>query len=225
MVYPCILGSLQASQINQYSVCRPREWEPQNGVVELKSVERSSETWTAISDRFQQNLAAEIVQIERIQNEWLWERYVFAKQRMIAKNRGEVNEMELLHGTSSTSPAEVYKSEFGFDFRYCRSKRLFGTGCYFAESASYSDAYAHKTFDQLRQVLVAKVLTGSSWTTSTIDHALMLPPPKPPSSSTLNFISEHYDTVRSYVKNSFIYVVYDHEKAYPAYLVSYRLVT
>ncbi len=206
-----------------YSVPRPAQWEIQKDPVELKCVPTASTTWTAISQRLLQNLPAEVVRVERIQNEWLWERYSFAKQRMMARNRGEVNEMELFHGTSSTPPIEVYKSDFGFDFRYCRPNGLLGTGSYFAQSAAYSDTYAYTTADQLRQVLVAKVLTGSSLYTSTVDYSLTMPPLKPSNSSSL-FINEHYDTICSYTRDSNIYVVYDHEKTYPAYVVSYRLV-
>ena len=33
---------------------------------------------------------------------------------------------------------------------------------------------------------------------------------------------ERYDTVQATTRRSDIYVVYDHEKAYPAYLITYK---
>jgi hypothetical protein len=48
----------------------------------------------------------------------------------------------LFHGTRSTDPSLIYKSESGLDMRFSNSG-MYGKGIYFAENSSYSDAYAY----------------------------------------------------------------------------------
>ncbi len=94
-----------------YSVPLPVDWEPQEQPVELTSISPASQTWTSISQGVQQCLkVTEVLRIERIQNQSLWERYVIAKEMMMAKNRGEINELLLYHGTSSTPPPSQQNS-------------------------------------------------------------------------------------------------------------------
>ena len=47
----------------------------------------------------------------------------------------------LFHGTSSTDPSLIYKSESGLDMRFSKPG-MYGKGIYFAENSSYSDSYA-----------------------------------------------------------------------------------
>ena len=84
----------------------------------------------------------ELVSINRIQNEFFWEKYCQLKEQMSRKGSERVNEMELFHGSSSTTPEEIYKSEEGFDMRFSR-QGMWGQGNYFAVSAKYSCSYAY----------------------------------------------------------------------------------
>lgn len=94
---------------------------------------------------------------------------------------------------------------------------MWGTGTYFAVNASYSDAYAYSTGKE-KQILLAKVLTGETYRCQP-DGSLNKPPLKTDSTGT--FTDERYDSVSGNTNGSEIYVIYDHEKAYPAYLVTY----
>ena len=60
---------------------------------------------------------------------------------MSCKGSERVNEKELFHGSSSTTPEEIYESEEGFDLRFNR-QGMWGQGNYFAESAQFSCSYA-----------------------------------------------------------------------------------
>ena len=60
---------------------------------------------------------------------------------MSRKGSERINEMELFHGSSSTAPEEIYKSEEGFDMRFSH-KGMWGQGNYFAVSAKHSCSYA-----------------------------------------------------------------------------------
>ena len=201
----------------------PAHWSPQSEEVCLYKVQRNSDEWKKEVASIQKTLdKVAIVKLERIQNKWLWERYSFAKKQMSKKNKGCVNEKHLFHGTRTTPPEKVFRSEKGVDFRFSR-KGLWGMGSYFAVNASYSDKYAYHTTALEKQMLICKVLTGDSYNATMTDGTLRQPPLKPVPTHG-SFEEERYDSVKGNTKGSYVYVVYDHEKMYPAYLVTYRVV-
>ena len=208
----------------------PDDWGPQTVKIELKTVTEKSSEWNRIQSHVNKTLpSAQILKLERIQNQWLWEKYTFSKQRMTEKNKGDVNEKELFHGTRGTPPEKVFKSEHGFDFRFS-SHGMWGEGTYFAVNAQYSDRYAYSARDS-KQIILAKVLTGETCHCPP-DGSLKKPPVKPSqsrsrpnSSSGEVFEDERYDSVSGYANGSDIFVIYDHEKAYPTYLITYKTIT
>ena len=201
----------------------PPYWTHQTEEVMLVVVKPSSEEWKTEVAKIQKTLrGATIVKLERIQNKWLWERYSFAKKRMLKTKKGHVNEKHLFHGTRSTEPKKVFRSEKGVDFRFSR-EGLWGTGAYFAVNALYSDTYAYSTpggIDE-KQMFICQVLTGDCYDAETnTDRSLRQPPLKP--GQRAGSFEERYDSVGGITNRSYVYVVYDHEKVYPAYLVTYR---
>ena len=142
----------------------PPEWEPQDDKnVVLKVVFDKSSEWCMVEQLLHESMPdAEIMFLDRIQNICLWEQYSFCRSRMDKKNDGEVNEKLLFHGTGVTKPSKIYTSEQGFDFRYS-AQGLWGTGTYFAEKARYSHHYSFRCFDNVRQILLARVLTGETY--------------------------------------------------------------
>ena len=201
----------------------PSNWEPQSGNLSLNPVKRNSDEWNKEVQSFHKTLSrASVTKLERIQNKWLWDHYSFAKKQMSKKNRGCVNEKHLFHGTRTTPPEKVFKSEKGVDFRFSRAAGLWGEGSYFAVSSSYSDNYAHTLpSSTTKQMLICKVLTGESYNAETkTDRSLRQPPTKPSSGS---FEEERYDSVKGHTNGSYVYILYDHGKVYPAYLVTYRM--
>ena len=201
----------------------PAHWSPQSEEVCLYKVQRNSDEWKKEVASIQKTLDnIYIVKLERIQNKWLWERYSFAKKQMYKKNKGCVNEKHLFHGTRTTPPEKVFRSEKGVDFRFSR-KGLWGMGSYFAVNASYSDRYAYNATALEKQMLICKVLTGDSYNATKTDGTLRQPPLKPVPTHG-SFEEERYDSVKGNTSGSYVYVVYDHEKMYPAYLVTYNRV-
>ena len=134
---------------------------------------------------------------------------------MNKKNHGIINEKMLFHGTGNTQPRNIYRSEHGFDFRFSRETCLWGKGAYFAEKASYSAGSYCWREGNYSQILVAYVLTGYSAKTGQ-DSRLTMPPLKPNSSE------DRYDSVHGVTLNTTIYIVYDHDKSYPAYLITFK---
>lgn len=214
----CSLRSSPSSKI-----VFPPEWDPQQLDVEFKSIRRSSREWSDIEGMVHKTLpAATIIQIDRVQNCQLWEKYALEKGHMNRRNNGLVNEKLLFHGTRKNDPQSVVQSLRGIDFRCSRRDHqlLWGTGSYFATNANYSNRYSYyNTQLQAWQMIVVNVLTGKSCNYRNPSPSLTRPPPLFPGSNLL------YDTVRgcSVGADSIIYVVYDQDRAYPAYIVSYRV--
>ena len=160
--------------------------------------------------------------ITRIQNKWIWPKYAFQKKRMHAKNNGRVNEMELFHGTRGNDPKFLYEGEDGFDMRYGR-QGMWGVANYFAVNASYSNAYAF-TSGAGRQMFLVKVLTGDSHKCPP-NSTLRMPPEKATASQgggDVQVAQMKYDTVTGHTSGSKVFMTYDNEKAYPAYLITYN---
>lgn len=198
----------------------PAYWEPQADKVVLKEVGIGSSERRKVEQMFHASLpGAQIRLIQRVQNIWLWERYTFSKERMSERNQGIVNEKELFHGTRGTGPEKIFKSEQGFDFRFS-STGMWGTGTYFAVNASYSDRYAYSSASG-KQIILALVLTGETHRCPP-DGSLKKPPIKPKTVARFSFEDELYDSVSGYTNGSDVFIVYDHEKAYPSYLITYN---
>lgn len=203
----------------------PEYWDLQSEEIALKAVACGTKEWKDVETLMHASLPlVEIKTLERIQNKWLWDKYCFSKERMRQQNNGVINERELFHGTSTTPPEKIFKSRQGFDFRFC-CRGMWGTGSYFAVNASYSDTnYAHSTVGG-KQLILAKVLTGVTYK-SHPDSSLKKPPIKNVKAllctKSDTFVDERYDSVSGHTNGSDIYVIYDHEKAYPDYLITYN---
>jgi hypothetical protein len=200
----------------------PQHWKQgQRSPVQTVAVPVGTEEWSELEDLLRQSLpSVRLVEITRIQNLLLWKRYSFFKSLMSRKNGSDkVNERLLFHGTRGTDPASIITSEKGFDFRFGSEDCLWGKGTYFAVKASYCDSrFAFHTPRGNKQVFVARVLTGRSVHLPKPNRALKAPPRLPDSPT------DSYDSVNGVVENplrSHVYVVYDHDKAYPAYLITY----
>ena len=199
----------------------PPEWGPQQLNVEFKPIRRSSQEWSDIEGMVHKTLpAARLVQIDRVQNRQLWEKYALEKGHMNQRNNGLLNEKLLFHGTRKNDPRSVVQSLRGIDFRCSRRDHqlLWGTGAYFAANANYSNRYSyHNAQLQAWQMIIVKVLTGNSCSYRKPNPSLTRPPPLFAGSNLL------YDTVCGCSGGSDIYVVYDQDRAYPAYIISYHV--
>ena len=205
---------------SQDEVKYPDEWEPQQKTTELFTVQQGSTEWQRVEGKFALTMGAgKIKAIARIQNKWVWEKYATQKKRLDRKNSGLVNEMELFHGTRGNNPKVIYDGEEGFDMRYS-SQGMWGMANYFAVNASYSHGYAY-TSGGNRQMFLVKVLTGDSFNCSS-NSSLRMPPTKTAAQGgDIQFEQMKYDTVNGTTGGSQVFMTYDNDKAYPAYLITY----
>ena len=191
----------------------PPDWAPQENDVEVFPVDKGTEEWHFVQSKWNKTMSVPLKRIDRIQNKWLWRHYCLCRERIKSKNRGMENEKWLFHGTRETKPEEVYNSEKGCDFRFS-SSGMWGNGSYFADKAFYSNDYRHQS-SLGKQMFLVRVLTGD---------AVELPPQKlkmPPLKNPTTDKTVRYDSVKGFTKNTNIYIVYEHDKSYPAYLITY----
>lgn len=201
----------------------PETWSSQDGdfnLVLLDNIDDSNdaEEYNAASSLFQTTLPPslyEIERIERIQNKLVWRKYFDCAKRMSQFNEGVLNEMYLFHGSRTNEPEEIYKGDAGFDMRFS-NQGLWGKGNYFAVNASYSDGYAHRCALGRYQMLMAYVLVGYEYNCQP-DSSFT----KPPLRDTTE-LRRRYDTVSGTAASSKVYITYENDRAYPAYLITYR---
>lgn len=202
----------------------PPQWNPQQqSPVETVPVSFRGEEWNELEGLLKKSLpSVKLLKITRVQNLIIWRRYSFFKSLMSKRGHSQVNEKLLFHGTRATDPQTIITSDKGFDFRYGADECLWGRGTYFAVDASYCDSrFAYQASAGTRQIFVARVLTGRSITLpkSKVNRTLKEPP-------RISYPGQDtYDSVNGMVSspvNTQVYIVYDHDKAYPAYLLTYR---
>ena len=236
----CLLAQMEeAASSGMITVQKPKEWQPQKNTVEIFVVQEGTKEYQHVISQFTRTMPnATVCCIERIQNQYLWEKYSNHRALLHKKNSGQVNEKELFHGTRNNDPKQIYDSEEGFDMRFSASG-MWGQANYFAVNASYSDSYAHqgicsKVQRQTKQMFLAKVLTGITYECAS-DSKLRMPPEKPSfvpatrasyvpatGASNIQLSQVRYDTVSGKTNGSDVFMTYDNLKAYPAYLISYE---
>ena len=206
------------------STPNPKLWETQTEKCAVVDVAQNSREWNDVVSMMKKTLSnTTLVKLERIQNADLWEKYSLEGRQMKVRNNGVINEKYLFHGTSQMDPHKIATSTYGIDFR-CNSgtKRglMWGQGAYFAENFSYSNMYAYKVSgDCQRQIMLVSILTGHTFSFGDTKCPELTKPPGLPGSDT----SRLYDTVNGETGGSVVYVVYDHSKTCPAYILTYTV--
>jgi hypothetical protein len=196
----------------------PEEWTiGQTTNCALYALDPNSEQFIKIVNRMKETLpSCQVHKIERIQNKWLWKKYVNQREIIELKNNGESNEKYLFHGTRSNPPENIYKDEVGFDMRYS-AQGSWGRGCYFAYNASYSGGgYEYQLSSGKKQMFFARVAVGDAIQLGANSNITM-----PPVKSSRGHIAStiRYDAVNSKDRN--IFIIYENSRAYPAYLITF----
>jgi len=167
----------------------------------------------------------EIVSIEKIVNHRIREACDLELKNIKEKN-GNIPNLTytrlLWHGTNKTEPHFVYNSEKGFMIQYA-SAGYWGTGTYFAERACYSHFYAYnvKEHPGYRQLFLAEVIVGESVLLKP-DRELRVPPVKQNRSGTTDLAVDRYDSVEGVTGGTRVWIVYENNRAYPTYLITYK---
>lgn len=203
----------------------PQHWKPQCNNLMIVEMVSNTREYQAVANNFLQTCQKVILKIERIQNCWLWTRYMQDKERMEKKCAAGANEIRVFHGTRDNPPERIYNGEKGFDHRFCNG--MWGPASYFAVNAQYCDSgYFHLLSDGTRQIFMVCLCAGDVFH-SEPDSNLRKPPLKaqtriPSSTQQLNFTDVYYDTVSGNTSGTLVYMLYETGRAYPEYLITYR---
>jgi poly [ADP-ribose] polymerase 10/14/15 len=153
----------------------------------------------------------------------MWKSFVSKREVLAEKNAKQSTEAWVFHGTRQTSPADIYSSSDGFNLGFA-SQGMWGTGLYFAVNSSYSgNGYHHTLPNNQRQMFLVRLLLGE-----VIDMpstpALRVPPEMSSGSSQhLGLKVNRYDTVSGETGGSRVYIVYDNNRAYPEYILTFSV--
>jgi len=199
----------------------PSHWFPMPPGAQYRRITltRSSGEFKDVEQLFKRTMNDDyvvIVNIDRVQNPFMMEKYCRKKENMkaTAKHTHQtINEKRLFHGTSPDTVEAICKQNF--DWRlHGKNATVYGEGSYFAVNASYSHAYAKRDVNLSQFMFLAKVLVGS-YTTG--HSSYRRPPPKKPADPA----SDLYDSCVDNQSNPSIFVVFDTDQFYPEYVIEY----
>ncbi|XP_022083648.1 uncharacterized protein LOC110975438 isoform X2 [Acanthaster planci] len=162
-----------------------------------------------------------VKKIERVENRDLWDKFQFERTRML-KNRAEVNEVYLFHGTTADKEQICHE---GLDQRLSRIG-YFGRGIYFSNdprkcvSYTQGDKGSGQPLPQMTcTIYKCRALMGNMKVYPNGQHAKDLkrepevenPEPGGP---------KYYDSVKGHVKEYDEFILYKSERVMPEYVIS-----
>ena len=185
------------------------------GEVELYQISMDSSVGKDIISSFNQTLShKEIIDIQSVQNQMLYDSYWGAKQKLIKLIGAEnLNERTLFHGTKHEDVmGKIQKEGFRKEFT---TVAKYGEGTYFARDASYSFNYSAQDNNGNFKMFVSKVLCGEmeagqgryklrSWPKKNKGNGLI------------------YDSLVNDPNNPSIFVIHDDVRAYPMFVITYQ---
>ncbi|XP_007886976.1 protein mono-ADP-ribosyltransferase TIPARP [Callorhinchus milii] len=157
-----------------------------------------------------------ILNIHRVQNPYLWEKYKRKKEYMSRKMSEMdkiLNERHLFHGTSQDAVNAICKHNF--DPRVCgKHATMFGQGSYFARKASYSHNFSKKSKEGIHYMFLAKLLIGKY----TLGKPSMR---RPPSQSPADPSSDLFDSCVDNWLDPQIFVIFNDDQSFPYFVIQY----
>ncbi|KAM7415528.1 hypothetical protein PAMA_017845 [Pampus argenteus] len=193
----------------------PAHWEDMKGnLMKLFRLTLGSKEYSDVEKEFTSTgLSANIISIERVQNETLWQSYQLKKKQLEVKNNHTNNEKMLFHGTGPGSIDLINKH--GFNRSYAGAHgTMYGNGSYFAVDPAYSargysqpDAVGNKRM-YLARVLVGDFVQGKA--------GMITPPARSGNTSDL------YDSVTDNPAKPTMFVIFNDIQAYPEYLITFK---
>ena len=191
---------------------------------QIVDVDSASSEWLEVADLFKKDLpAAAVHKVQRVQNGLLWRGYQGILATMHEKYtanglrlfRDEELIKKLWHGTGTTAPGTVVNSAHGWESVHSSTGCLWGQGCYFSTTSSYSDGYSHKLPSGQKQMVLAEVLTGIPFD-SPQNNSLQKPPPIDAAHEVMRqFGAAHaptnatHDCVTGITNNTRVYITYN----------------
>lgn len=170
------------------------------------SLPNSDNMYQFVEEKFLEtiNCDVQIKKIERVENKRLFVAYQRYKNDLVD---GESTEKFLWHGTKEEYVDSIIR--YGFDWRLTEHA-AYGKGCYFAVNAEYSDSesYATASQDGYKHMFLSYVVAGAYCVGK--------------GSFTEVNIPDHLQSTVNDEDNPTIYVAYNDDQMYPAFVVVYK---
>ncbi|KAG0719274.1 Poly [ADP-ribose] polymerase 12 [Chionoecetes opilio] len=156
---------------------------------------------------------ANIVQVDRIQNPFMWRALQNKIRDMTALYKSEslVNVRQLFHGTSHNAVAKICSENFDWRLHGTSTGQAYGRGTYFGINPGISFGYCRPGPNGLKNIFVARVAVGSIIN----GNPNMARPPDNPATSML------YDSTVDNTANPSMVVKYSQQECYPEYLITF----
>ncbi|XP_046856545.1 protein mono-ADP-ribosyltransferase PARP14-like [Xenia sp. Carnegie-2017] len=198
----------------------PHYWEtpPDDNVYHAFELQPKSDEYMNVKNAFDKTASNEIVKIERIQNQRIYELYN-VKRKAMKEKYGDADfadkEKQLFHGTSKDNVEKINAGGLNRSFAGIHAT-AFGKGVYFARDASYSlnEKFSPKDANGLRYVYYARVLVGDY---AKGDSTMLVPPSKNTADP-----NETYDSVVNDTKDPSIFVMFKDYQYYTEYLITFK---
>lgn len=156
----------------------------------------------------------QVASIHRVQNDHLWKVYQTKKRLMVSLYNGDseaVNEQYLFHGTKHDIIDLICEENLDWKLSGTNVGHAYGCGTYFSNLASLAHIYSQIDKTGNRVILVVLVLVGKM----TRGHNSMILPP-------VNVAAGRtFDTTCNSDTDATIFVKYNRDEYYPAYVVRY----
>ncbi|XP_042875137.1 protein mono-ADP-ribosyltransferase PARP12-like [Penaeus japonicus] len=155
-----------------------------------------------------------IATMERIQNNHLWKAYQNKKKLLLSLYKNDVslvNEQFMFHGTKHKVIDLICKESFDWRLFGSNVGNVFGKGTYFTNDSRVSNSYS-ESISGLKAVFVALILVG---TITKGDRYMEVPPPN-------TTFDRCFDTTCNNDVEPNIFVKYNKDEYYPAYIVKYH---
>lgn len=192
----------------------PNEW---NEKGESEKIDLNSKEGKEIQSQLHASFPkAKITQIIKIMNKSLWKKYK-VNEKLLQLNIPTQGQ-DLFHSEKSKNPETIWKGERqGF----ISTPGIYGEGTYFYEKLDDVDnhAYISNPKTDERVVLLCKVLTGETYISSKEERSLRLPPLITNSTN----LDDRFDSVCGNSEKGRIYVIYESNRAYPIFQISYTI--
>ena len=180
------------------------------------SVERNSNEFIHIQNMMMKTVPnCKITSMERVQNQYLWKAYQLKKEEMqelYNDDHDKINEQYMFHGTCQDAVDPICNANLDWRLYGTNVGNVYGKGTYFANTASLSDCYSKSDENGIKIMFVCFVLVGLA---AVGNKEMELPP--------INKATGRcYDSTVNSSTDPNIFVKYNLDEYYPAYIVSYR---
>jgi len=131
---------------------------PKRGNILVCTVLLDTDSWyKQIKMRFNETMSNEVIRIEQITNDLLRHRF----DRCVTNIKGDRTVRYLFHGSNNQNYDQILAS--GFSLALAKETGALGPGIYFAQDASYSNAFTYSintTAGNIKNMLVCRVVFG-----------------------------------------------------------------